>query len=188
MKILSINGSPNKKGNTQNIVKAILRGASKNGHKYREIHLYDLNINDCLGCKDANQIHLAKDCVHDDDFKNILMPEIRNSDLIILSSPIYIGHITGKLKTMLDRWYSFILKDFKIRDLVGKKFIVVTTSAARSAEFCDVNDYLKRWLGEYFFQMEEVAAIHEGDFLGESGECDKPELLEKYEKLGETIK
>ncbi|MDP8268601.1 MAG: hypothetical protein P9L97_07740 [Candidatus Tenebribacter davisii] len=32
MNILSINGSPNKTGNTQNIVNAILKGAKKNDH------------------------------------------------------------------------------------------------------------------------------------------------------------
>ena len=88
---------------------------------------------------------------------------------------------------MLDRWYTFILKDFKIRDTKNKKFITVVTSGAPSETFHDVSDYLEKWFGKSFFKMEKVAIIHEGDFVGESGECDKIELLEKYEKLGKTI-
>ena len=187
MKILSINGSPNKKGNTQNIVNAILKGAKKNDHSSKTIHLYDLEMNDCIACKDANKIHLDKDCIHNDDFRNILLPEIRNADLIIFSSPVFMGHVTGKMKIMFDRWYTFILKDFKIRDLENKKYISVVTSGAPSKSFKDVSDYLEKWLGKDFFNLEKVAVIHEGDFTGESGESDKIELLEKYEKLGKTI-
>ena len=187
MKILSINGSPNKKGNTQNIVNAILKGAKKIDHSSKTIHLYDLEMKDCIACKDANKIHLDKDCIHNDDFRNILLPEIRNADLIIFSSPVFMGHVTGKMKIMFDRWYTFILKDFKIRDLENKKFISVVTSGAPSETFKNVSDYLEKWLGKDFFNLEKIAVIHEGDFTGESGESDKIELLEKYEKLGKTI-
>ncbi len=187
MKILAINGSPNKIGNTQNIVKAILKGTEKNNHSSKVIHLYDLKMNYCLACKNANTIHLEKDCIHNDDFTNKLLPEIREADLIILGSPIYMGHITGKMKTMLERWYTFILENFKIRDLENKKFISVVTSGAPSETFQDVSDYLEKWLGDFFFKMEKIAVIHEGDFVGESGKCDKIELLEKYEEFGKTI-
>ena len=187
MKILAINGSPNKFGNTHNIAKAIMKGAKKNDHSSKTIHLYYLKMNDCIACKDANKIHTEKDCVHDDDFRNILLPEIREADLIIFSSPVFMGHITGKMKTMFDRWYTFILKDFEIRDLDKKKFISIVTSGAPSKTFRDVSDYLEKWLGKFFFNLEKVAVIHEGDFTGESGESDKVELLVKYEKLGETL-
>ena len=117
MNILSINGSPNKEGNTQNIVSAILKGTETNHHKSKTIHLYDLKINDCVACKNSHKIHLEKDCIHNDDFTNLLLPEIRNADLIIFGSPVYMGHITGKAKTMFDRFYTFILENFTIRDL-----------------------------------------------------------------------
>jgi len=187
MKVLAINGSPNRKGNTQNIVNAILKGIKKNDHSTKVVHLYDLEIKNCLACKNANKIHLEKDCIHDDDFKNRLLPEIRKADLIILGSPVYMGHITGIVKTMFDRFYTFVLDDFNIRDLEKKKFITVVTSGAPSDTFRDVSDYLEKWLGEFFFKMKKIAVIHEGDFVGESGKCDKIELLEKYEKLGKTI-
>jgi len=187
LNILSINGSPNKTGNTQNIVNAILKGAKKNDHSTKVVHLYDLEFNDCIACRNAHQIHFEKDCIHDDDFRNFLLPEIRNADLIILGSPVFMGHVTGKMKTMLDRWYTFVLKDFNIRELNSKKFISIVTSGASTDSFKDVSDYLDKWLGKFFFDMEKVAVIHEGDFTGESGECDKIELLEKYTKLGETL-
>ena len=91
------------------------------------------------------------------------------------------------MKTMFDRWYTFMLKDFKIRDLKNKKYISVVTSGAPSKTFRDVSDYIEKWMGKFFFNLEKVAVIHEGDFTGESGESDKIELLEKYEKLGETL-
>lgn len=187
MYILSINGSPNKVGHTQTIAKSILKGAMKNNHACKEFHLYEMNINDCIACREANSIHQERDCVHDDDFRNILLPEIKKADLIILSSPVFMGNVTGKMKTMLDRWYTFVLSNFKIRDVEGKKFITVVTSGAPTESFLNVSEYLEKWLGEFFFKMKKVAVIHEGDFTGESGEDHKLELLEKYEQLGETL-
>lgn len=188
MKVIAINGSPNPNGNTQTIVNSILKGMASNGHQSQVFHLNQMNIKDCLGCKNANQIHKEKDCIHDDDFREILLPAIREADLIILGSPVYMGHITGSMKTMFDRFYTFVMGNFAIRDLENKKFISVVTSGAPAESFQYVSDYLKNWLGEYFFKMECVATIHEGDFTGESGECVKQEMLEDYEKLGKSIR
>jgi multimeric flavodoxin WrbA len=187
MNVLVINGSPNRNGNTLNIANSILKGLETNNHFCKVIHLYDLKINNCLACKNAASIHLKKDCTHSDDFTNILLPEIRNADLLIFATPVYMGHVTGIMKTMLDRWYTFILENFKIRDLENKKFISVVTSGAPSIAFKNVSEYLKNWLGEGFFKMKNIAVIHEGDFVGESGKCDKIDLLEKYEAFGKTI-
>jgi multimeric flavodoxin WrbA len=53
MKVLSINGSPRKSGNTA----AMLKGAVSQGAETEFIHLYDIDFKgciSCLACKDKN--------------------------------------------------------------------------------------------------------------------------------------
>jgi len=186
MKILAVYGSPNKKGNSGTIVDAVLKGAEKNGHVIDRIYLYDLYYSDCIDCENANQIHQERICVYDDDMTKTIIPKLRTCDLLVVSSPVYMGHITGKLKTFFDRWCTFIEKDFAIRLIKGKKYITVTTSGAPTEVFRKVSEYLEYWLSN-FFKMEKVAVIHEGDLMGKGAVSRKKEILENAEKIGKKI-
>ena len=187
MEIAAVYGSPAKEGNSAVLTDVILSSAKENGHTAEKFYLYDLEIKNCLACEAAATYHKERYCIHDDDMTTRIIPALRKADLIIIASPIYMGQITGITKTFLDRWYTFVLKDFKIRFLTGKRFITVVTSAAPDETFSNVTDYLNYWLSE-FFKMTRFGQMHAGNLMG-SGEVNKREdLLQKAAELGKKIR
>ena len=68
------------------------------------LSLYDYNLKDCVGCE---KCILRGECIHQDDAQ-LLMDKMAAADGIILSSPVYLKQVTGKLKGFIDRtckWY-----------------------------------------------------------------------------------
>ncbi len=95
-KIIILNGSPRKKGNTAALTAAFKRGAEKAGNQVTEFFLGEMNINGCKGCfsggKDCNS-----PCVQKDDM-DVIYPVYRESDIVILASPLYYWTISRQLK------------------------------------------------------------------------------------------
>ena len=104
MKIMAFNGSPRKKWNTATLLQKALKGAVSLGAETELIHLYDLNYKGCISCFACKTIggkSYGKCAVQDD-----LVPifnGIEQSDAIILGSPIYWGHVSGEMKSFMDR-------------------------------------------------------------------------------------
>ena len=186
MKILAIFGSPNKEGNTASLSNAILEGAEEIGHSIRRFYLYDQEIKNCLDCEDAARLHKERLCIHDDVMTKEIIPAIEEADVLVISSPVYMGHITGVMKTFFDRWHTFIGDEFKMRIVPGKKFITIITSWASTDTFRNVSEYLDHWLCK-FFQLEKITQIHEGDMKGSGFIKKKKELLKKAYEIGKSI-
>lgn len=184
MKILAFIGSPRKKGNTVALVKKICDAASQKGHETKIVHIYDMKIHGCTACEACTE-RKVDICIHNDDF-NKIAPEIIAADCFIFASPIYMGQITGPLKTFLDRWYTFAEEDFSIRHVMGKKFVTVTTSGAPAAQFSDVTEYLKHWLGD-FYKMKHLGSLIGGELSDEGDVKKREDLLKEAEKIGQSL-
>jgi len=105
MKILAINGSPRRKGNTSLMLAELRRGAEETGAIYEEIIADQLNLEYCSGCLRCN---LLKRCsIKKDDWPN-LSEKILNADALVFGTPIYFHHVTAPLKKVLDRFRSFM--------------------------------------------------------------------------------
>lgn len=104
MKAIAINGSPRKNWNTATLLKKSLEGAASIGAETELIHLYDLNFkgcNSCFACKKIES-NLNGYCVIKDDLTEVLKT-ILSSDILIVGSPIYLGNITGEMKSFMER-------------------------------------------------------------------------------------
>lgn len=104
MRIIGINGSPRKKWNTATLLEHALAGASAQGAATELIHLYDLRYQGCRSCfacklKTGNSYGA---CALGDDLKPVL-ERIAAADALILGSPIYYGHVTGEMRSFLER-------------------------------------------------------------------------------------
>lgn len=103
-KIIAINGSPRKTGNTAILLQKVFEGAASKGAQTEIINLYDLNYKGCISCfscKLKNEKHWGK-CAMKDELSPVLN-KVMESDAVVLGAPIYFGDITGEMRSFLER-------------------------------------------------------------------------------------
>ncbi len=100
-KIIILNGSPRANGNTAALAAAFRKGAEEAGNSVTEFHLSRMKINGCLGCWSGGK-DPEHPCAQRDDMEQIC-PAYRDSDVVVLASPLYYWFISGFLKNAFDR-------------------------------------------------------------------------------------
>jgi multimeric flavodoxin WrbA len=179
MKILGIDGSPRKNGNTEKLVKNILQGAEANGAKTRHYKVARMNISPCLGCMDCRESGI---CIHEDDMTPIY-DEIQSSHAIVIGSPVYMWQVNAQTKTFLDRLVLFIKPDFSSR-LDGPKGLVLafTQGNPDANAFKTYFDYLERLFSFLHYDVRETIVAagtrQENDIRQQEG------VLEKAREIG----
>ncbi len=116
MKILSINGSRRKKGNTESLIQSILTPAQKGGAQIESIFLGDYQIGACTGCEGCAS---SWECIIRDDFAQVIK-KIDEADGIVLASPTYWYSVTSDMKRLIDRCYSLIQFPVNRKNWIGK--------------------------------------------------------------------
>jgi multimeric flavodoxin WrbA len=100
MKVLLVNGSPRKDGDTAyslSIVEKILNEAKI------ETCWFQLGTDKVRGCCDCNQCAGTSRCAFSDDRCNELIEQIIGADGIIIGTPVYFAGANGALCALLDR-------------------------------------------------------------------------------------
>ena len=103
-KIIVLNGSARKNGNTAKLVEAFTDGAKSAGNQVKIFDLDNMIINSCKGCLKAGR-NSKSPCSQKDDMEQIYA-EFEDADVIVFASPVYFWTITGTLKTVADRLYA----------------------------------------------------------------------------------
>ncbi|MBN2664097.1 MAG: flavodoxin family protein [Bacteroidales bacterium] len=105
MKILAINGSHSgKRGYTHFLIKKIFEGATKAGADCEEITLAKLTINMCKACGVCNtEKHLLKCIYEEKDDVAMIFYKMREADIIVYATPIYVFNMSGLMKIFIDR-------------------------------------------------------------------------------------
>lgn len=105
--ILIIQGGGRANGNTAQLIKSFEKGAADAGHKVETISLLKNEVNGCLGC---NACRYGKPCIQKDSF-NVLVPKIKDADLIVFASPLYFWTFSSKIKAFIERFYCIAEED-----------------------------------------------------------------------------
>ncbi|MCP4672325.1 MAG: flavodoxin family protein [Desulfobacula sp.] len=105
MKIIALQGSPRKKGNTARVLEWIEEELQSSGHEIEIIYLNSKNIHGCLACGKCKEMPDEIGCVQKDDGIEIL-EKIVSAKLVIFASPLYFWGVTAQLKAIIDRTYS----------------------------------------------------------------------------------
>lgn len=103
-KIVILNGSPRKSGNTAALTAAFARGAQEAGNAVTEFFLGSMNIHGCRGCFGGGK-NPDSPCVQKDGMEQIY-PAYRQADVVVLATPLYYWTISGQLKTAFDRLFA----------------------------------------------------------------------------------
>lgn len=105
-KVLGINASPRKYGNTFKLLKVALNTAELYGASTEVIHLYDYEIKPCEGCLSDEQLACRPPCLENDGSWPVLK-KILDADALIISTPVYWYGPSGHLKNLLDKMTVF---------------------------------------------------------------------------------
>lgn len=100
MKVLAINGSSRKDGNTTDMLNLVLGELEKEGYETEHIQLAGSTINPCKTCFACAG---KKNCVFSDDIFLELYRKMTEADAIILGSPTYSADASSTLKSVIDR-------------------------------------------------------------------------------------
>lgn len=102
VKVLGLNASPRKYGNTYKLLEVALETASAYGAETKLIHIYDYDIKPCEGCLSDEQLACRPPCINNDD-SWVLMKEILSSDALIIATPVFWYGPSGHLKNLIDK-------------------------------------------------------------------------------------
>lgn len=100
MKVLLVNGSPKKDGNTATALAEVARELDACGIESEVFQLGAGPIRDCIGCGGCAG---KGRCVFADDMVNDLIDAAEGADGFVFGSPVYYAHPSGRILSALDR-------------------------------------------------------------------------------------
>lgn len=102
MKVLLINGSPNKEGNTFIALSEVAKTLESNGIETEIISIGKKAIQGCIAC---NRCSEHGRCIFNDDLYNKIQSKLEETDGLIIGSPVYYAGPNGSLCALLDRLF-----------------------------------------------------------------------------------
>ena len=145
-KILFINGSPNKKGNTAKLAEQLLKGRD-----YETVSLTDYKV------------YSYGQNYEDDQFAEIV-GKMKEADVIVIGSPLYWHNICGSVRNVLDRCYGLVKKG----EFSGKTLYFIFQGGAPEQWMLEAGEYsMKRFAAIYGLEYGGMATSQkEAEELG----------------------
>jgi multimeric flavodoxin WrbA len=146
MKILFINGSPNKKGNTAALAEALLAGK-----EYETLNLTDYRIG-------------SYGQTFEDDQLVEVIAKMKEAEVVVVGSPLYWHNICGSVRNVLDRFYGLVENGA----FSGRKLYFLFQGAAPEKWMLEAGEYtMNRFAKLYGFEYAGMATNkNEAEKLG----------------------
>ncbi len=180
MKVVAFIGSPRAGGNTEHLVREILRGAQTVGADTAEFVLNKLAIRPCQGCDACKK---TKRCRIQDDMQP-LYDEILDADALVIGTPIYFWGPSAQTKAFLDRLYGIDVEGVREK-LVGKRLLLTCAFADSDPATADNAVNMLRTGAEWFEMpfLDPVLAV--ASARGEV--ADQAETMQRAFEAGKTL-
>lgn len=178
-KIIVLNGSPRKKGNTSALVKAFTEGAGSTGNSVTEFFLDDMNIHGCKGCFGGGK-NPDSPCAQKDDMDKIY-PVYKEADIVVLATPLYYWTMSGQLKCAFDRLFAVAECDPNYRNPKKECALLMAAEGNGFEETLYWYDRLEKHIG-----WKSIGKVLCGDVTAVGDIEGKKGLKEAYE-LGRSI-
>ena len=185
MKLLVMNGSPRKGGNTDILLDKVVEGAASRGAQAEKIVLNDLDISPCQECDDQGVDGV---CRIDDDMQ-VVFEKVKDADILVIGSPVYFGSVTAQTKMMIDRfqciWRAKNLGRMKVFGKTRKGAFICVSATTKEDFFDNARSVVRN-----FFVTVDTECVGELYFpeLDEKGEVLKrPDYIEQAVQLGKSL-
>ena len=134
MKVLMLNGSPHKEGNTYIALHEMEKVFAQEQIETELLHIGNKDIRGCVAC---GVCHKKGACTFD-DLVNETAPKFEKSDGIVIGSPVYYASANGTLISFLDRLFYSTGFDKSMK--VGAS-VVSARRGGCTATFDELNKY-----------------------------------------------
>ena len=102
MKVLALNGSPRKNGNTATLLEKVLSPLIEAGWETEIVQIGGQKIQGCRGCLKCAEKKNRR-CVFDNDILNGVLEKMLAADAMILGTPCYFTDMSAEMKALVDR-------------------------------------------------------------------------------------
>ena len=104
MKVLLINGSPHKKGNTFLALSEAAKTLEQQGIETEIVQIGVKAVRGCIACGQCRVKQLGR-CVFDDDVCNRISEKFGDIDGLIIGTPVYYGQPNGAILAVMQRMF-----------------------------------------------------------------------------------
>jgi multimeric flavodoxin WrbA len=102
MKVLAINGSARKAGNTAILLRHVMDELEKEGIETELVELAGKTIHGCKACYVCSK-NQDNQCSHKKDDLNAVLDKMVEADGFLIGSPTYFADVTAEIKALIDR-------------------------------------------------------------------------------------
>ncbi len=134
MKVLMLNGSPHKNGNTSVALREMEKIFAEEGIETEVVQVGGKDIRGCIACGACSK---KGSCVFDDEV-NLIAPKFEASSGLVVASPVYYASANATLIALLDRLFYSTQFDKTMK--VGAS-VAVARRGGTSATFDELNKY-----------------------------------------------
>ncbi len=158
--IVAVNGSPHAgMGNTTMMIEMLRKPLAEEGFNLEMIYLSEKEINYCYGCGFCME---KGKCWIEDDHRSIVN-KLLSADGIVLGSPVYVLHVTGQMKTFLDRSLAY---GHKPRPTWKPGLAVCVSAGLGETQTAEYLAGVHRVYGAFAVGRFTAMAVGPGNFVG----------------------
>lgn len=180
-KVVILNSSPRKNGNSDILAGAVARGVRDNGGTAIKFDLARMNINPCRGCY-ACQMGHGNPCVHRDEMKQIY-GAILDADAVVLATPLYWQQMNGIMKNVVDRMFALSGRINKEIDTA----LIVSGATPGGHAYDKIDAYFREaFAGPEVLNWNVVDVIKAGGLV-EKGDAKKSVYYDQAYDLGRSL-
>lgn len=159
MRVLALNASSRRDGNSAVLLSAAVEGAVAAGHEVTSLFLgdwVDRVLDDCRTCRDSEGR-----CSIPDRYGSLLMEHVLPADGLLIATPLHYYGMTARLKAFFDRVFCYTssaapMADQALRALPGKRIGLLVSSE---------ETYPSASLG-LVHQVQEIVRYQRQDLVG----------------------
>lgn len=184
-KIVLVNASPRKGGNSDCIIKFLVEKLEN--CDVTIFNMMEKDVRFCLACG-ACQGKDTQNCVQKDDY-TALLPILDECDGIVLATPIYNQQITSRAKLFFERMYPFFKFDDSLMTNSKKKDKKAALVCSFWGSPVDVTTKYSEWTAKNFGQMgaDKTKALIFSQIPEKGDVLSNPDYMNQLKNLAEWL-